>query len=459
MPRIPVRKPYRRLPREDKPRDSLDEPRPASEPSASTSQPSTPQSMEPSPPQMDREDDEAQPKPPIPVEPSTPIESVERLDEEEYEEGTREYAEYEDRGEADEEETHIEGDEPPRDEGDASPQPATEAMETGGDRDLGGVDEKDVDVEEDEEGSGDDEPEDGEEDGDSEDEVDMARELAMGILRLIRGEEEGRDGDGDIAVDEPPLTLEDMYSIGDDDDVDWVPRRTSRYIYNTYEAVELEGDDRETGTRYWQTVLYSFLAKFSEERVAPHTWLDREEWDMERLMLRRYEGRPLNSYKRSVERDKIIIILDTSGSMVRWARAINILGRLASRRGMVEIYTAPNGYVKNRVVDGELVPVENPKKLVDSWRNRRIIYVGDYDGANLVVHLSRRNDVLYICTERRMLSFREHSWVEHDEEEFRGAFIRVWSLDELFQLLRRVYRWRRLWIDPHRHEFGDEEQY
>ena len=133
------------------------------------------------------------------------------------------------------------------------------------------------------------------------------------------------------------------------------------------------------------------------------------------------------------------------------------LSRLARLRGDVEIFIAPNGRIEMALdARGRFMPVSHDV-IMRHLSGRRIIYVGDFDGADTAIELSWKNDVVWIAPERRYRRFKSHSWVQHDETKFRGVFIRIFDLAELPYALRMVTRFHRLFIDLHEdHRFLDD---
>jgi hypothetical protein len=167
---------------------------------------------------------------------------------------------------------------------------------------------------------------------------------------------------------------------------------------------------------------------------------------VKKLMFRPYEKKPLNYYKMSRVRDTVVLILDNSGSMAWWSRNIQLLAELAMERNDVELYIAPNGYIKQAVRRGQFISVSH-SEVVKRLRGRRIIYVGDFDGADTPIELSWHNDVIWVCPESRYKHFLQHDWVHYDESRFKGAFIRVFTLEEVFSAFKRVLSNPRVWID------------
>lgn len=257
--------------------------------------------------------------------------------------------------------------------------------------------------------------------------------------------EEGGEGEGEIGADNDGNDL-----AGSDDS----HSNDGPGIPNSKQVVDLWG--YYSYTRYIQTEFYRFIERFAEERTRIYDRSGYEVFDLRRIMLRRYERKPLSSYMVSRVRDRVAMILDNSGSMEWWAVNLAMLARLALSRDDIEVYIAPNGVIEEVVVRGRRIPVRHDN-AIKALRGRRIIYVGDFDGANTAVMLSRDNDVIWVCPEKRYRRFRSHSWVSHDEDDFRGVFIRAWDIDEMFNGFRRVTRFHRLWIDLHEGEVYSDD--
>jgi hypothetical protein len=219
--------------------------------------------------------------------------------------------------------------------------------------------------------------------------------------------------------------------------------------YNTAEVVDLLAEV-DGSTRYWQTEFYRFIEAIAEEKTKVYDPRSPEEYNIKKLMLRPFERKPLSYYRMSRVRDSVVLILDNSGSMDWWASNLRILADLALSREDVEVYVAPNGFIKAKITSRGVEPADH-EEVVKRLRGRRIVYVGDYDGANTPVELSWTNDVIWICPESRYRRFRAHDWVRYEESDFRGAFLRVYTLEEMFEALRKLlsYFTPRAWIDLH----------
>jgi len=250
--------------------------------------------------------------------------------------------------------------------------------------------------------------------------------------------------------------LEEDYEEDDYNDEDYEEDDNSNqeYQYNTEQVVNLTSE--AVSTRYLQTEFYRFLEKFSEDKLKIKSYDDFDEWDIKKLMFRAYERKTLNAYRCTRIRDKTVLILDNSGSMAWWEENLRILSAIALSRDDVEVYIAPNGYIEAQLTKRGEIAVDH-KKVMKSLQGRRIIYVGDFDGADTAIVLSWTNDVIWICPEDRYREFKSHDWVSYDESKFKGVFIRAWNLEEMFRGLKMITRYYRLWIDFHENDkFQDD---
>jgi len=165
----------------------------------------------------------------------------------------------------------------------------------------------------------------------------------------------------------------------------------------------------------------------------------------------------------SPARERVVIILDNSGSMRWWADNVQLLAEIAHRRGDIEIYIAPNGRIEHKIEKGRPVQVDHGE-VVKELKGRVVIYVGDYDGANTPIELSWSNFVVWFAPESRYRRFRSHDWVAYDEKDFKGVFARVFTLNEMIDAMRRISPYGQRWLDYHAHEtfeddyYGDDEE-
>jgi hypothetical protein len=177
-------------------------------------------------------------------------------------------------------------------------------------------------------------------------------------------------------------------------------------------------------------------------------------------MFRQFERKQLSHYKMSRVKEAVIILLDNSGSMRWWADNLQVLAELAMMRNDIEIYLSPNGHIEEMLYPKyQLV---NHDDIMRRLRNRKIIYVGDFDGADTPIILSWYNDVIWVCPEERYLNFLDHDWVHYSEDRFKGAFLRVFTLQELFSAFKKLLSTPalKIWYDlcNETHKCGGDEE-
>ena len=225
-------------------------------------------------------------------------------------------------------------------------------------------------------------------------------------------------------------------------------------IFNAAQAIDVtEESFQRSDLKRLQTEFYRLLEMLAEEKTKQFDpslvgGLVKAEYDVKKMALRRYEGKPPTKYKAPRVRESVVLVLDNSGSMEEWADMLRAMAELAARRRDVEVYLAPNGYVEEQIA-----PVRRKVKHDDFMKKmsgRKVIYVGDFDGANTPIELSWRNEVIWIAPEGRYKRFLAHSWVKYDESKYKGAFIRAFNIDDVMKSLKKVIggtRWIDKWID------------
>lgn len=243
-------------------------------------------------------------------------------------------------------------------------------------------------------------------------------------------------------------------------------------VWNSKEVVKLLNEELGITSKV-KMEFNRFIDVFAEYENNIISYNGYNTYHIKKLLLRKYEGKPPSHYKVSREKEKLVLIIDNSGSMGQWTYVLLVLTRLARMRRDVEIYTAPNGEIKSKWDERKKRWVPANSRDIYKLRGRKILYIGDFDGANLPVELSRKNTVVYICTEDRYRYFTDHDWVYYDEEDFKGFFIRAWTIEEIIEGLKMIIKPNASkWIDFHEdhcyegdecynyeYEFEDDDSY
>ena len=206
--------------------------------------------------------------------------------------------------------------------------------------------------------------------------------------------------------------------------------------------------------------LYDFIEYVADETKVFNN-LSADYYEPKKLMLRRFQGKSLNSTKSGKVRETIVVLLDNSGSM-DWVREhVLDTARALIQRHDAEIYFVPNGYIETQLTkQGEVqVKHENVINKIVS-QQLKVLYLGDYDGANTPIELSQKTKVFWLCPESRYRRFRSHDWVSYDESDFRGFFARTYDANEMVQALKRFAgftQFTRYWYDPHEREVFQDD--
>ncbi len=215
--------------------------------------------------------------------------------------------------------------------------------------------------------------------------------------------------------------------------------------FNELQAIDLESARLQLSILRYQTEFYRLIEMLAEEETRQFDYLlcSKTRYNIRKMIMRRYEGKPPTRYKMSTIREGVALILDNSGSMAIWAHMLATLAELAAQRRDVEIYIAPNGHIEEQI--------SPTKRKINhdhfiKTTGRTIIYVGDYDGGDTPVRLSWRNTVYWIAPEERYRRFSSHNWMHYEEWQYLGFFIRAFTLEDMLDGLKKAISGVK-WID------------
>lgn len=238
--------------------------------------------------------------------------------------------------------------------------------------------------------------------------------------------EESDEEDEENTTDEGSDENDSESDEGGDED------QTPSLAYNTQQVVKFDKQiyDSELAYRF-----YSFIERIAEVKTKIEDPRGFDIYSMKELMMRQYTKKTLNSCKVTRVKDSVVVVIDNSGSMNWWYDILNEIFEIMVRRRDVELYIAPNGYFEERVdeIGREIVYHDIMMRRLNG---RIIVYIGDYDGTDTPVLLSKRNRVYWFCNESRYRRFLSHDWVHYSESEFRGMWFRVYDKEDLKRALR-----------------------
>ena len=202
---------------------------------------------------------------------------------------------------------------------------------------------------------------------------------------------------------------------------------------NSTEAFDVRLE--QTRLRRLQAAVATLFANVAEDLAGWPVPGD-EEWDVGALMMRRFDRRPLTACRQSRERERVIMVVDTSYSCDDQAHFYRSLAMIAVAAGDVELYTAPNAELTGRVLpNGGWQDVE-----AGAWpfRGRTIVFFGDFDGSDQVIESSWVNTVWWFSCENRYQDTVEHSWCSYPLRAFRGRYIPCRGTGDFLRAVRRL---------------------
>jgi hypothetical protein len=297
-------------------------------------------------------------------------------------------------------------------------------------------------------------------------------------------EQEASDSDSQGANGEDGETSSDTSNASEEGDTDDDANDTNGQNDETFDSEEQEevSDSSEeteeqvnSGTyntnqvfTYTETknnsklsrTLYDFIEYIADETKVFNN-LSADYYDPKKLMLRRYQGKSLNATKSGKVRETIVVLLDNSGSMQWVSEHVLEVAKALIQRHDAEIYFTPNGKIETQITKQGEVPAVHTNvinKIVT--QQLKVLYLGDFDGADTPIELSWKTKVFWLCPESRYRYFRSHRWVHYNESDFRGFFARTYDAKEMIQALKRFSgfaQFSRFWYDLHEsEEFEDD---
>lgn len=215
---------------------------------------------------------------------------------------------------------------------------------------------------------------------------------------------------------------------------DWREPETDERNRDQAFAIALQ----ELRERRLQRAFATIVAKTAEDAASLPVEGD-DEWDIESIMRRRLDHRPLWQCRQSRERERVVIVLDTSGSCYEQAEFFQRIANLAARLGDAEIYSAPNAVINNQLIAGEDRWVHAPYGAQWPFRRRVVLFFGDFDGGDSVVEAARENRVYWFsCEGNRYQDMTEHDWCHYSLAEFRGTYYDCQTDVDVIRLARKI---------------------
>jgi len=215
-----------------------------------------------------------------------------------------------------------------------------------------------------------------------------------------------------------------------------------------------DGEKRENrikeGLNFYSRIkdLKTRFQKFVEQIGEIDTGLEvpgTEKISMNEVLKRSLTKKSLKKCAVDTIKNRLILLLDTSYSMLPYINIIISIAKASFDLGEIEIRESPNGFIGKELesIDDLKLDLKDhirDEDFVKRTRNRVIVYVGDFDGAETVYQLSLKNKVYWLCSENRLEDTIDHPWCSHRLSEFKCKIYRFENVEELVNIFKYLYK-------------------
>jgi len=187
--------------------------------------------------------------------------------------------------------------------------------------------------------------------------------------------------------------------------------------------------------RRLSNMLATMVGKIAEDR-AGEPIIGNDEWSIPEILNRVLTRVNINTCKQTRERERIIIILDTSPSCARYAKFFIDIAKASANLNDLEMYDAPNAYIVKQYsrVSKEFVDigVEYASILMEweALKRRTIIFFGDFDGRRILSKASKDNTIYWFNPDY----YEDSTYAK----EYTGSHYRCRNEDDLIRLIKKM---------------------
>lgn len=165
-------------------------------------------------------------------------------------------------------------------------------------------------------------------------------------------------------------------------------------------SLDLKGD-RRIATQFAR-----IISKIAEDYSGPLVE-GNSVWDMNKLIYRKIDNRNIVHCKGDKEKQSVVLILDSSPSCSRYVDFYSEMAVIASKFDDIDMYDAPNARLVHRWNSSRnkferFLTLDDVCNDIHKWKlfkNRVILFFGDFDGYNIVLKNSPNNRIFYFGTE------------------------------------------------------------
>ena len=199
--------------------------------------------------------------------------------------------------------------------------------------------------------------------------------------------------------------------------------------------------------RKLSSTLALLFSKIAEERMGDKV-IGEDKWDIEDIMFRRISKKLVTNCKYSREKQRLVLMLDSSPSCIDMANTYSEIATEAAMFDDLEIYDAPNGYAHSMynasrkefriLTDEELDATYH----WNCFEDRTIIYFGDQDAHSSIKRAYKYNEIHWFyqaygygsTTYERQLKDTEHLRIDWKDK------VNVHMCNDTDQLIKSVRR-------------------
>ena len=199
--------------------------------------------------------------------------------------------------------------------------------------------------------------------------------------------------------------------------------------------------------RKLSSTLALLFSKIAEERMGDKV-IGEDKWDIEDIMFRRISKKLVTNCKYSREKQRLVLMLDSSPSCIDMANTYSEIATEAAMFDDLEIYDAPNGYAHSMYdVSRKEFRILTDEELDATYHwncfeDRTIIYFGDQDADRSIKRAYKYNDVHWFYQAYGYGS-RTYTRQLNDTEGLRKQWkdkVNIYMCNDTDQLIKSVRR-------------------
>jgi len=200
--------------------------------------------------------------------------------------------------------------------------------------------------------------------------------------------------------------------------------------------------------RKLSSTLALLFSKIAEERMGDKV-IGEDKWNLEEIMFRRISKKLITNCKYSREKQRLVLILDSSPSCEDMANTYSEVATEAAIFDDLEIYDAPNGYAHSiynpsrkefRILTNEEL---DATYHWNCFEDRTIIYFGDQDAVQSIKRAYKYNEVHWFYQSYGGYEYFDYERQLNDTERIRKEWkdkVNVHMCNDTDQLIKSVRR-------------------